>query len=107
MRNKIANRLRLVSFSVLFVISLLFVTLPSIKSVTTALHMGDSASNLVNISMWIVTVLSGALSLMCRKPVLQHEIYCRDHYFIDRLSEREALFAFLDSESADAGSLFL
>ena len=106
MRNKIANRLRLVSFSVLFIISLLFVTLPSIKSVTTALHMGDSASNLVNISMWIVTVLSGALSLMCRKPVLQHEIYCRDHYFIDRLSEREALFAFLDSESADAGSLF-
>lgn len=106
MRNKIANRLRIVSFSVLFIISLLFVTLPSIKSVTTALHMGDSASNFVNISMWIVTVLSGALSLMCCKPVLQHEIYCRDHYFIDRLSEREALFAFLDSESADAGSLF-
>ncbi len=43
---------------------------------------------------------------MHRKPVLQHEIYCRDHYFIDRLTEWEALFAFLNAENADAGSLF-
>ena len=106
MRNRIVNRLQVAFFIVFFIISVVFVMIPSIRSVQTVLHVEDHASDLVNIGMWIVTMLSGVFSLVCRKPVLKHEIYCRDHYFIDRLAERKTLFAFLDAESADAGSLF-
>ncbi len=106
MRNRIMNRLQIAFFSLFFIISIVLVMLPSIKSILTALHLEDHASNLVNISMWIVTGLSGVFSLVCRKPVLRHELYCRDHYFVDRLAERETLFAFLNTESTDIGSLF-
>lgn len=106
MRNRIINRLQVALFGIFFLISVAFITLPSISSVSTVFHWEERTSNLMNISMWIITVLSACFSFVCHKPVLRHEIYCRDLYFIDRLAEREILFSFLNTESTDTGSLF-
>ena len=106
MRNKIANRVLTAIFIFLASISAVLVVLPLIKLACVIPWIEKLKDSSVDIGMWLITVLFGLLSIKLRKPVLKHELYCRDRYFIDREKEREILFAFLEAESTDDGSLF-
>ena len=106
MRNKITNRLLLAVFIFFAGISAVFVVLPLIKLVYVIPWIERLKGSSVDMGMWLITVLFGLLSIKLHKPVLRHELYCRDRYFIDREEEREILFAFLESKNKDNGSLF-
>lgn len=60
-----------------------------------------------NISTWIITVVFGISSIKLRRPVLKPEQYCFDPHFIDRVDERNLLYAFLQSDHPTDGRLFV
>lgn len=106
MRNKTTNRVLLAMFIFFISISATLVVLPLIKPAYAISWLEKLNGSSVDIGMWLITVLFGLLSIKLRKPVLKHELYCRDRYFIDREKEREILFAFLETGNRDDGSLF-
>lgn len=106
MRNKIANRVLISLFIFFVIISAILVILPLIKLTCVIPWIEKLKGSSVDIGMWIITVLMGLLSIKLRKPVLRHELYCRDRYFVDRTEEREILFAFLEAKNSTDSSLF-
>lgn len=106
MRYKWGNRFRNIIFILLVTLSFMFVNFPFAENVLNIFNIQNDANDFVNIGMWIITALSGFLCAKLHKPVLKHEIYCRDYYFIDRLPERHILFAFLETYDDDSNSLF-
>lgn len=106
MRNKIVNRMLIAAFIFLVCISAVFVIFPLINKNFEIPWINELKESSVDIGMWLITVLFGFLSIKLYRPVLKHELYCRDPYFIDREEERESLFAFLEQEDKTDGSLF-
>lgn len=106
MRYKIINRSLLALCVFCVGLSAIFLVFPDIFKFRLEILGLENFESSADVAMWLITVLFGLLSLGFRKPVLKHEVYCRDQYFVDRTEEREVLFAFLETENTDDSSLF-
>lgn len=105
MRHKWENLIRSIIFVFFVLLSFVFVILPLIEQSFNIPILEPISNSMVNVGMWLGAALSGFLYFKLYKPVLKHEIYCRDSYFIDRCDERHVLFSFLTSRDKN-NSLF-
>lgn len=108
MRHLLWNRILVSVFCVLTFLSIFLVVSPVLKEIfapSCVLWMGTE-SWLVDIGMWLASAVSCIMSFKLRRPILKPETYCRDEYFVDRISERKTLFAFLESDVSIDNAVF-
>jgi len=106
MRNKTRNRLLSVLFFLSLGFSLFLIIAPHIKKLSLVFYPEGMSEMSINVGMAFITILTALFAKVLHRPVIRAEIYCRDKYFVDRETERKALFVFLSADSGDEGSLF-
>lgn len=107
MLNKTINRGLTAAFIVAMTVSILFMILPLVNIGNEMSWLQTMKENSVNTSTWIITVVFGISSIKLRRPVLKREQYCFDPHFVDRVDERNLLYAFLQADGSTDNRLFV
>ena len=107
MLNKTINRGLTAAFIVAMTVSILFMILPLVDIGNEMSWLQTMKENSVNTSTWIITVVFGISSIKLRRPVLKREQYCFDPHFVDRVDERNLLYAFLQADGSTDNRLFV